>query len=365
MQLSRCLKVKKIIKDILIIIIGTLSIIFSLEIFLTLYFPQNLKVDYINNIPLGKKHKVLGHVNNPLSETALKGPEFSCIYAINGQGFRDASDYSAPKQSSINRILLLGDSFTFGAGNNYHKIWPVIFENELRKNGNSVEVIKAGVPAYDTRTEALYLEDIFDQLNPDIVVINFLPNDLFTNYPVDIYDKNNHEMDDMVRKQTIKSSYNIPTMLKRVMLSSDFIYSRLFYNTFRGDFFKDSSTFRKQITVTEKLFDRVVAFTREKGVSLVLHSIPQLFQVIIKANGYQINGVDVDLIDKKLLAYSKQKSIVFIDSLDRLSLEYKNKKEVYYRVDGHLNEIGNKVVGINLYEKLMKSSVSRLINNKQ
>jgi hypothetical protein len=58
-------------------------------------------------------------------------------------------------------------------------------ERTLQAAGYHADIVKAGVPAYDTRAEVLFLERLYPDYNPDIVALVFLPNDLFTNYPVD------------------------------------------------------------------------------------------------------------------------------------------------------------------------------------
>ena len=90
-----------------------------------------------------------------------------------------------PKPEGSVRILVLGNSFAYGAGNSYEQSWPTLVERQLQRDGHPVEIVKAGVPGYDTRTEALFLERIFAEYQPDLVLLTFLPNDLFTNVPVD------------------------------------------------------------------------------------------------------------------------------------------------------------------------------------
>jgi hypothetical protein len=52
-------------------------------------------------------------------------------------------------------------------------------------HGKSIEIIKAGVPAYNQFLEYYLMVDVIGLYKPDYVFIGFLPNDLFDNKPLD------------------------------------------------------------------------------------------------------------------------------------------------------------------------------------
>jgi lysophospholipase L1-like esterase len=97
---------------------------------------------------------------------------------INPQGLRDtARAYQKPKE--LIRILLLGDSVTFGWGvrqaDTYSEQLELLLNNY---NDITVEVINGGVGSYNTYQEATYLKQEGVKYQPDIVTLLFIENDI-------------------------------------------------------------------------------------------------------------------------------------------------------------------------------------------
>jgi hypothetical protein len=102
---------------------------------------------------------------------------------INSFGFRDNREYSLAKPPGTFRILVLGDSVTFGHGALYETTYPYLLEQQLRAWRPDVkwEVWNLGVPGYNTAQELAYLHLVEERYAPDLVVVGFFPND-FTGY---------------------------------------------------------------------------------------------------------------------------------------------------------------------------------------
>lgn len=98
---------------------------------------------------------------------------------INALGFRDRRDYSLDKPPNTFRILVFGDSVTFGHGTLDTTTYPYLLEQRLRQWRPDVnwEVWNLGVPGYNTRQELTYLAEIGPRAKPDLAVIGFYPND--------------------------------------------------------------------------------------------------------------------------------------------------------------------------------------------
>jgi hypothetical protein len=102
---------------------------------------------------------------------------------INSLGFRDARDYSLAKSPGTFRILVFGDSVTFGHGALADTTYPYLLEQRLRQWRPDVnwEVWNLGVPGYNTTQELKYLERVGPRYQPDLVIIGFFENDLADN----------------------------------------------------------------------------------------------------------------------------------------------------------------------------------------
>lgn len=95
------------------------------------------------------------------------------------QGLRD--HFYDPKAHGEFRILLLGDSFTFGWGLTIEKSIPRILEGLMNSHDltKRVTVINGGVPGYAPWQERLLMHDKFTLLEPDLVILQiFLQNDI-------------------------------------------------------------------------------------------------------------------------------------------------------------------------------------------
>jgi hypothetical protein len=107
--------------------------------------------------------------------------------AINQLGFRDPRDYAIDKPPGTFRILVLGDSVTFGHGALLETTYPYLLEQQLKAWRKDVrwEVWNLGVPGYNTRTEFEYLRRVGPEYSPDLVIVGFFLNDLSGNAPVE------------------------------------------------------------------------------------------------------------------------------------------------------------------------------------
>jgi len=104
---------------------------------------------------------------------------------INALGFRDEREYSIEKPPGTFRILVLGDSVTFGHGTLNTTTYPFLLEQRLKAWRPDVtwEVWNLGVPGYNTSQELAYLKRVGARYAPDLVVVGFYGNDLQDNAP--------------------------------------------------------------------------------------------------------------------------------------------------------------------------------------
>lgn len=102
---------------------------------------------------------------------------------INALGFRDNRDYTVAKPPNTTRILVLGDSVTFGHGTLYETSYPYLLEQRLKawRPATNWQVWNLGVPGYNTGQELSLLNQVGPSYQPDLVIVGFYPNDLSNN----------------------------------------------------------------------------------------------------------------------------------------------------------------------------------------
>ncbi len=97
----------------------------------------------------------------------------------NALGLR-GRDLVSPKPDDVFRVVMLGDSVTFGWGVDAE----VTFAHRLEATWNEgapatrLEVVNTALPKYDSNQEAAMLRQIGLSLEPDLVVLTYVTNDL-------------------------------------------------------------------------------------------------------------------------------------------------------------------------------------------
>jgi lysophospholipase L1-like esterase len=96
---------------------------------------------------------------------------------INAQGLRDDRDVGT-KPRGEKRLLVLGDSVTFGARVRTDETYPHQLEVALARAGLKWRVLNGGVTGYDPAQEADWLEIFGLDLQPDAIAVGFCGNDV-------------------------------------------------------------------------------------------------------------------------------------------------------------------------------------------
>ncbi len=103
----------------------------------------------------------------------LAGRPGEVSYSTDGHGFRrnDSDPEARP------RVLFIGDSFTQAAEVSDNKTWHAIIGRELPASIHAI-----GAMGYGTLQEYYLLDRWINVINPDLVVLQFCPNDFIDNY---------------------------------------------------------------------------------------------------------------------------------------------------------------------------------------
>jgi lysophospholipase L1-like esterase len=102
-------------------------------------------------------------------------PSVRVPYRTNMDGFRGPE--WGPRRPGVARVVVLGDSYTFGWGVRDDEPYPERAEALLRAEGRAVEVLNLGVPGYNTELEFELLRRALPRYEPDVVVLGYAVND--------------------------------------------------------------------------------------------------------------------------------------------------------------------------------------------
>jgi len=206
-----------------------------------------------------------------------------------------------------------------------------------------VEVVNAGVEGLNTGTEAHYLFELEPVIKPDVVVLGFLANDVYTNQPLDAAPPRSSE-----EHRAHGFTSHAVAWAKRLVMQSDWVYQHLFLVTSKKEYYTVPMTEQvaEQLRVTRDLLAAMEKFCRARGIRFVVVSIPQQFGALAAARGDRFSGVDPGVIDADLAPFAREHGFPWIETLDPLAEAYRTTGvDMFYRVDGHLTRDGHRVVG--------------------
>ena len=121
-------------------------------------------------IRAGIEHPHFHHRLKPYETYAFTSAEFNAGTRTNRYGLR-GPDPVVPKPPGVIRILMLGDSFTFGFPVQDQETFCVLIEQGLRAQGYPVDVVNGGVSGASPTLHYIALRDQFLDFDPDLVML--------------------------------------------------------------------------------------------------------------------------------------------------------------------------------------------------
>ena len=169
-----------------IVLVELIVIVFILSRF-SKHTSKNL-IPHESDLPI---HPFIGNENDPFLGYKLKKNFFqlydgdiiklerTTTIETNSFGIRDR-EFQVPKPNNTVRIIILGDSFTFGLGVELNETYAKILEDKLNKleTEKTYEVLNFGVPGYNTTQEIEFFKLYGIQFEPDIIILAYTGDDL-------------------------------------------------------------------------------------------------------------------------------------------------------------------------------------------
>jgi len=253
------------------------------------------------------------------------------IQTINSGGFR-GREYSVEKPEEVYRIVVLGDSFTFGLGLNDNETFSYHLEqllNEKNISGKRFEVLNFGVSGYNTVQEVAMLKMKALKYLPDMVIIAHQGNDI-----EDIC-----EIKEMEQK-----------LYEKHLVEHDFINNTFFTES---AYFYHKSLELYYSKIGKKSFDEVFQIVQVPMQELYNLSLSQNFSLMIVhfPVGYREREQS-----EWLSNFSTRNGICYLDLIDA----YKTKNlysEILHPKDTHPNPYANRFFAEYLFDKMMQCKI--------
>jgi hypothetical protein len=217
--------------------------------------------------------------------------------AINSQGLRDR-EYSLAKPPDVYRIVMLGDSTTFGWGVSLEQTVAKILERELNRAGapryRKFEVLNAGVGNYGTVQEVAHYKTYDRAFRPDLVVLEYFINDA---EPVP-KEKN---------PGLVGRSYLVAFTISRFDALLRVAGLRPPWNEYYAGLYNDD---RPGFQAAQDALRELVDLTRQDGARLLVTILPELHEI---AGAYRFTREHQKI--KDVLAASRTPVLELIDGL--------------------------------------------------
>ena len=127
-------------------------------------------------------HPRLGWDLVPGASDRMTTEEMDVEIRITEQGLRAHRTFSQTPAPGTRRVMVLGDSFSFGHGVEVEEAWPARLETLLQsRTGRPTEVINLSVTGYGTDQQLMRFEDRGLELQPDTVILGLFVGNIFRN----------------------------------------------------------------------------------------------------------------------------------------------------------------------------------------
>lgn len=288
----------------------------------------------------------------------------------NSLGLR-GPEVALAKPESLFRILILGDSVTFGWGVRQEDTYASQLAGllALLKPGQRFEVINAGVSGYGTWQQLLWLQSVGLQLDPDLVVVQVHLNDAADNLwggwawqadgsiaPIDTSRAEGRAVRNTAGAGRLGFWLGQHSELYRLVRR--LATAREATGSGGGASCEDNWNVDQQQVcweTTEALLSGLRAVAAQHDALVVLLLSPMHWQV---EDGIQDprSWVDNTLYQQKLAAFAGQQGLPVIDPLAALRSAYAGGQDLFLNV-GHPNEAGQRILAQELYSGLARAGL--------
>ena len=297
----------------------------------------------------------------PNRRVIQSSPEIGSIeLRTNSLGLRDDQEYGVKTDQSF-RILALGDSFTWGQGVTFEETWLHLLELRLNDGHprKRIELIKAGVPGYGTRDELNYLRNYGLKLQPDLVLLAFIGEDMLNNgapWPEHFVPPAPPTFGSVLRARS-------PEQLEWRLRHASHLYNLLIPLASRGWMGRwfterkaaDSFVLRSYPAKWVRLWETTEGFLndmhdslQEAGIPLVIVVIPQRLQILVDQFKLDPLRFEPDKPYALVKNFANDRGLPVFDLLPSFRVA-SMKSELYFPVDGHPNASGTRVIAENVW----------------
>lgn len=287
--------------------------------------------------------------------------EYTNQVSVNSSGMRGAE--IGLKDEDRCRILVIGDSFTFGIGVEDQETYPVLLDGLLAD-----QVLNGGVSAMGVPHEVRWLERHGLAVDPDVVVVaTYMGNDFQDAMSVWAHrEVVNNRLYQKRERSALKEwlflnsqlyvllKESVPTPVQRWVRERLGLGEPWSLQRLRSSF----AFFAKELSETElegvrntaAALDELVALAEEHGVELAALTIPDLVQVAdrpweetVRQLGLDGSRFDPDAPTRRMLDLLAERGIPALDLTEPFRIGMDRGDRLYWPVDRHWTPLGHEL----------------------
>lgn len=359
-------RIKKTISNITLILGSFLFALFILEIAVRIFIPVTKPTMITKKVTPADIKKPLEFLQ-PFFEGTFLSAEYTTEIKTNSEGFRDI-EHELAKGDGIFRIVVAGDSFTFGLGVEANQTYPKILQDLLNEKSIDknlrYEIFNMGIAGIGTQEELEILKYGL-RYKPDLILLGLFVEERWNpGNGNDLYD--NFKKWQRAKDEKLITKGEAGLFLRSKTKSVDYL------NSFQRFLAKNSevyfllmtrcgTTLRKHLIrfregqnrlelekswdITKDVLKKINALAKSIGVPFVIIRIPFLYDVYNQGE---------DKVSKILAEFAKENNINVCDPLMVLR---KNKgSDLYYPADGHWKSQAHKLAADEVYNYLVNNN---------
>lgn len=322
-------RTKKIIFSIALILILLLICFTLLDLVMSILYPITRIYEY---------SPYTDYIIKPSQQLTFASKEFTTEVTTNSYGLR-GKELDLTREY---RIMLLGDSFTFGHGVSDEEAYAALLQDKLNTLPEKPLVINAGHNGYDTRRELNYLKYYGYKLNPDLIIVDFMFNDAYSNSGEYWFSTVPTGFARHIPFQSVATLIEYLKQPKVLLYKLGFKMKGNVRNVDHFDCLRENKC-EKGWNATFGYLSQLNEYTKENNMQLAIVNIPSQEFFDSEKN----STFNPKLVSEKLKAFAENNNIQFID-LSNAGFE----KADYFPQDGHWKVSGNIKAADYVFEKL-------------
>lgn len=322
---------KNFLKNILLSILTLLFIFFIFETALRLFWRMS-----------ALEGEVYTTSRNYNLRYELKPAAQSGFIKINADGFRD-KDYPFVKSNGLTRLIMIGDSETFGKALPLEDTIAKKLQDALKEKcpARSFEVFNMGVEGYNTIQEYEFLKTKSLKYDPDIVILYYSFND--PDYPEYYFAKN-------FFNRNFASVRYIQYRMKKFLVKRDRKLKGIKNEAENFRYLYNSPSWK----YTREAILGIKDFAHEHNLEFVLALVPEISSLV----GNFSDAYPYLYLNRLLNDFCAQNNIEVIDPLEYLRSSNIDPMSLAISAsDRHKNAQGNTILGEYIAGELIKKKI--------